>query len=412
MQNEGSDTTLPGPGHKGTVLGAFALGLSLAWAGTSHGQSVVERGRYLATLGDCVICHTAPGDPTKPFAGGYPLHARFGTVYSTNITPDRQTGIGTWTPEQFYHAVHEGIGPGGQHLYPAFPYPYFATLSRADTDAIFAYLKTVKPIRRQPRPDALVFPANIRFGMTFWNALFYPQDHFRSDPSRAADWNRGGDLVHGIGHCGGCHSQKNFLFSDVGGKLLQGATADGWYAPDLTPGGLGNWSVSDIEDFLRNGYNRFGAVTGAMQEVVRQSTSQWTESDRHAVAVYLKSLPRSGRSPSQHPEPSSDAMAAGRAVFVERCAICHADTRDYPSLAHNAIVSARDPATIIRVVLQGSQSVPAPHGPIGFSMPAFPVLSDDDVAAVLTYIRNSWGSRAGPVTVKQVRAARAAATSG
>ena len=395
-----------------SVFSVAALVTAILTAPPASGQSAVEKGRYLVTLGDCVVCHTAPVPAAAPFAGGYPLHARFGTVYSTNITPDRKTGIGTWTDDQFYRAMHEGIAPGGRHLYPAFPYPYFASLTRADTDAIFAYLKTVRPVRQPPRPNALVFPTNIRAFMSVWNALFSPQDRFRADPARGAEWNRGGDLVHGIGHCGGCHSPKNFLFSDYQGRLLQGASIDGWYAPDLTPRGLGQWSIADIETYLKHGHNRFGAVTGSMQDVIRLSTSQWSDADRHAVAIYLKSLPPPQSRPTKETPVDPHAMADGAIVFSQHCSVCHADTRDYPSLAHNGIVAARDPTTIIRVILQGSQSVATPHGPVGFSMPAFAVLSDREIADVATYIRNSGGTRAPSVGAPQVRALRDMLTQG
>lgn len=394
------------PGRFRSIFSVAGLVTAILTVSPASGQSAVEKGRYLATLGDCVICHTAPGPAARPFAGGFALHARFGTVYSTNITPDRKTGIGAWTEDQFYRAVHDGIGPGGRHLYPAFPYPYFASLTRADTNAIFAYLKTVKPARQPPRPNALVFPTNIRAFMAVWNALFYPQDRFRAEPSRGAEWNRGGELVHGIGHCGGCHSPKTLLFSDYRGRLLQGANIDGWYAPDLTPRGLGQWSVADIETYLKDGYNRFGAVTGSMQDVIRLSTSQWSDADRHAVAMYLKSLPRPQSQPAKETPVDPRAMADGAAVFVQHCSVCHADSEDYPSLAHNGIVAARDPTTILRVILQGSQSVATRHGPVGFSMPAFAALSDKEIADVATYIRNSGGTHAASVGTPQVHALR------
>lgn len=383
------------------LLAALAVAaVLLALGGPALAQSdAVAHGRYLATLGDCAVCHTAAVAGSKPFAGGHPLHSRFGTVVSANITPDRDTGIGAWTAAQFYRALHDGIDADGDHLYPAFPYPYFSQVSRADSDAIFAYLKTVPAVHNAPRTDRLPFPLDLRWLVTFWNALFYPQTLFHPDPRQGAAYNRGGELVHGLGHCGGCHTPKNIFFSDEKGKTLQGELIDGWYAPNLTGDprtGLGRWSIADIEQFLKTGNNRFGRVVGSMAPVVAQSSSRWSDADRHAVAVYLKSLlPVAGPKPHR---PTPAAMADGEALFQARCGACHlADKRDYPDLAGNSVVLSGRPETVLRVILQGSQSIPAPQGQVGFSMPAFAALDDRQVADVATYIRNAWGNRAGAV---------------
>jgi len=230
----------------------------------------------------------------------------------------------------------------------------------------------------------------------------------KSDPSRSPQWNRGAALVNGIGHCGGCHTPKTFLFNDEQNRYLQGETIDGWFAPNLTSSqrtGLGAWSEADIALYLEIGNNRFGRAVGAMQDVVRVSTSRMTDDDRTAIATYLKSLSPAPEKAPAKPDPV--AMQLGQAVFVERCSVCHgADTRNYPSLAHNSVAMLPDPATLVRVILQGSQSVPAPEKPMGFSMPAFPVLSNKDLAAVATYVRNAWGNSAGPVSEKQVETIR------
>jgi mono/diheme cytochrome c family protein len=304
----------------------------------------------------------------------------------------------------------EGIAAVGHHLYPAFPYPYFEKLSRADSDAIYAYLRTVPPVRQTPRPNKLIFPANIRPLLAFWNDLFTPQGAFAPDPSRSAVWNRGGALVHGLGHCGGCHTPKTVFFSDKSGKQLQGETVDNWHAPNLTGSprtGLGRWSTADIEQFLKTGKSRFGWVVGNMRDVVRVSTSRWTEDDRHAVATYLKSLPAS---PERQPAlPNNDVMRAGKAVYVARCAVCHEKHNgDYPSLARNTLLDVPDATTTLRVILQGSQSPAIGGQPGDFSMPAFPVLADKELADVATYIRNSWGNRAPSVSAADVKKLRKA----
>src|ERR1700749_1074272 len=270
-------------------------------------ENIFALGRFLGGLGDCPICHTAPGASSKPYAGGYALHAYFGTVYSTNITPDNETGIGRWSKDQFYRALHAGVGADGRHLYPAFPYLYFTKASRADSDAIFAYLRTVQPVRRRSPPNRLMFPTNIRFGMAFWNALFLDSSPLKPDPSRAGQWNRGRTLVDGLGHCGGCHTPKTFLFTDKGDRYLQGTTIDGWVAPNLTGSrrtGLGEWTASDIATYLKTGANRFGRAVGAMQDVVRVSTSQMNDDDRAAIATYRKSLPSAPEKEPRKPDTS------------------------------------------------------------------------------------------------------------
>jgi mono/diheme cytochrome c family protein len=364
----------------------------------------IQRGKYLVTLGDCEVCHTAPRASAKPFAGGYPLHAIFGTVYSTNITPDRNSGIGKWSAGDFYGALHDGVAPGGRHLYPAFPYPYFSKVSRADSDAMYSYLRTVAPVRRTPRANHLIFPTNIRFMMAFWNGLFSPQSVFKTDPTQSAAWNRGGSLVHGLAHCGGCHTPKNFFFSDRSGELLHGATIDDWNAPNLTGSprtGLGQWSVADIEEYLKTGKNRFGWVVGNMRDVISISTARWTDQDRHAVATYLKSLPAAPERTTSAPDQS--IMQAGQAVYAARCSVCHENrSGDYPNFARNTLLNAADPTTVIRVVLQGSLSAAIPNQQGGFSMPAFPAMDNKSMAEVISFIRNSWGNRGGVVTPEQV----------
>jgi mono/diheme cytochrome c family protein len=365
--------------------------------------AAVARGKYLATLGDCAVCHTRQEAAAPPFAGGYPLHAAPGTVYSSNITPDKDTGIGKWTADQFYRALHQGIAADGRHLYPAFPYAYFARLSRADSDALFAYLRTVKPVRYRPPRNRLVFPANVRGGMRVWNLLYLSGGAFEPDATKSASWNRGKEIVTGIGHCGACHSPKNFLFADSGGTALRGNSVDGWFAPNLTGtkrDGLGDWTAADIAQYLKTGENRFSRTAGAMSDVVRQSTSRMTEGDRTAVALYLKSLPPS---PSAAPHaPDLHAMQAGEALYAVRCAACHGlrgeGTKEYPALAGNTLVQTGDPDTVLRVILEGAQSI----RPDGYSMPAFPVLSDAELADLSTYIRNAWRNRAEPVSAKDV----------
>jgi mono/diheme cytochrome c family protein len=338
------------------------------------------------------------------------LHAGFGTVYSTNITPDKLTGIGNWTGDEFYRALHDGLAADNKHLYPAFPYPYFTYISRIDSDALFAYLMSLAPVRYRPPPDSLIFPANVRQLMFFWNALFFSAKPLPSNAARSTAWNRGAQIVNGIGHCGGCHTPKNLFFADKSERAFQGELVDGWYAANLTgsqPDGLGGWTEADVVQYLRTGKNRFGNVAGSMQAVISDSTSRMNEDDLAAIAMYLKALPPAHA--PQRPQVSAPVFTAGRDIFRQRCAFCHqeraaAQASDYPRLAGNTLVVARDPTTVLRIIVEGSQSAAVAGLPVGYSMPAFPVLTNLELAAVATYIRGAWGNDAAAVSVAEAAA--------
>jgi mono/diheme cytochrome c family protein len=376
----------------------------------------VERGRYLAVLGDCAGCHTRAHGPA--YAGGLPFHARFGTVYSTNITPDVKTGIGGWTEAEFYRALHDGIAADGSHLYPAFPYVYFRRLTRKDTDDLLAYLRTLKPVHREPTPDTLVFPFNIRALMIFWNWLYLPHGGHKTDTAGSAAWQRGEFLVNGIGHCAACHTPKSVLFGDIAGKELTGAVVDHWFSANLTgstAGGLGKWSRSDLVTYLATGRNRYATAAGSMQEKVSSSTSHMRPQDRAAIAVYLKSL--APRNLVRHGKPDPTRMKAGQVVFVEHCAVCHQEPQvvssvgplpDYPRLGGDTLVVGHDPSTVLRIILEGALAPTTPNAPTGFSMPSFATLTDRQIADVATYIRANWGNKAAPVERRTVHELRAA----
>ena len=388
-----------------------------AFISQARAEDAVSRGHYLAILGDCAGCHTREHGPA--YAGGLPFQAQFGTVYSTNITPDRKTGIGSWTADQFYRALHEGIAADGHHLYPAFPYVYFSRISRQESDDLFAFLKTQKPVNQPPTPNRLMFPFNIRAGLIFWDWLYLPKTAPKINPARSTAWKRGEYIVNGLGHCGGCHTPKDILFGDITSKLLTGGVVDNWYAADLTGNphlGLGKWRQDDVARFLATGRNQYATAAGNMQEKVTLSTSHMTEEDRVAIATYLKSLPAD--QPQTPAEPRPDQMAEGQAIFVARCQGCHqppgqpdqpsaGPLPDYPKLAGDTLILGRDPATVVRIILQGAESPVTPNEKTTYSMPAFATLSDGEIAAVATYIRNSWGNRAGPVTPRVVTDMRA-----
>jgi mono/diheme cytochrome c family protein len=371
--------------------------------------SSAARGKYLAILGDCAGCHTAPHQPA--FSGGLPFTAAFGTLYSTNITPDRQTGIGNWTADQFYRALHKGIAADGRHLYPAFPYIYFAKVTRADTDALFAYLKTLPPVHKQPTPNRLLFPFNIRLMMVFWNWLYLDAKPFTADPAKAALVNRGDYLVNALGHCAACHTPKNLLFGDEKNKPLAGGVVDNWFAANLSGDageGLGHWTLDDLSRYFATGRNAYTTAAGSMQEKVTLSTSRMTADDRAAIAAYLKSLPPVpvGALLGRIAAPDAAAIQRGEAIFVARCSACHAPPgqkpaagpagtpADYPQLAGDTLVVGRDPTTVLRIILGGAQSPVTENERTTYSMPGFAALSDEAVADVATYIRNTWGNHA------------------
>jgi mono/diheme cytochrome c family protein len=388
------------------------MGLAIVCASASAwAQNVVERGHALAILGDCAGCHESPN--RIPFAGGQGFTAAYGTVYSSNISSDPSYGIGKWSADDFYRAMKNGVRADGAHLYPAFPYPYFAKMSRADSDAIYAYLRTVKPVHKPAPQNKLIFPFNIRTMMVFWNLLFFDNSEFQRAPAKSAQWNRGAFIVNGPGHCGACHTPKNVMFGDSG-PAFSGGVQQGWFAANLTgtkPDGLGAWSAQDITQYLKTGVNRYATAVGPMQEVVQKSTSRMADDDRAAIAAYLKSLPP--QKIQNIPPPPKDVMAEGQAVFVAHCAICHrSDMREqtggFPLLPHNTIVQGRDPATVIQVILNGSQSIAlADKTTSSYSMPSFDTLTDDEVAAVATYVRNAWGNKASAVSRNAVSALRA-----
>lgn len=376
----------------------------------------IERGRYLAIAGDCSSCHTVPGSG-QPFAGGRPIETPFGVVVGANITPDPDTGIGASSDETFVRALREGKGHTGQLLYPAMPYPYYTKLTESDALAIRAYLNTVKPVRNAVVSNKLPFPFDVREGMAAWNALYFKSGEFKPDPTKSAEWNRGAYLVQGLGHCGACHTPKTQPGGDDRARTFQGNALQGWFAPNITNDterGLGGWSVADIVAYLKNGHNPTTASTGIMGEEITLSSSQMTDGDLTAIATYLKDLPGQTSSPAAV-SASDPTMTAGGAIYADECSACHGmDGKGvpylFPSLAGSPNVRSVDPVSLTRVLIEGARSVATANEPTGPGMPSFAwKLSDDQVAAVLTYIRNSWGASASPVDPRQVEQARARA---
>jgi mono/diheme cytochrome c family protein len=376
----------------------------------------VERGRYLAVLGDCAGCHTAPGG--QPFAGGLPLQTPFGTLVAPNITPDRETGIGAWTEKEFVSTLHNGRGRGGERLYPAMPYPAYTKMSVVDVLAMRAYFLTVAPVSNKVISNKLPFPFNIRQTLIVWNWLNFSAGRYQTDPQKSAEWNRGAEIVNGAGHCGTCHTPKSALGGDKTATPLTGATLQGWFAPDISTNptkGIGGWSNDDIVQYLKTGANSFTLAFGPMAEVVSNSTSQLNDQDLSAIATYLKDgKPVAVTAPPKPLAATTAVMRAGAAIYKDNCAACHKDagtgeTHLIGSLVGSSLVLSDDPTTLARIVLEGARALGTATRPTAPAMPAFNWrLNDNNISAVLTYIRNSWGNAALPIAAGKISDARRA----
>jgi mono/diheme cytochrome c family protein len=366
----------------------------------------IERGRYLAAAADCAGCHTTEGG--APYAGGRPLQTPFGTVLSANLTPDA-SGLKGWSADQFYRAMHEGVSANGDHLYPAFPYNYFARMPRADTDALFAWLQSLPPVANNPDRNQLPFPFNIRALMSVWNLLYLDKTEFKPDNAHNEQWNRGAYLVEGPGHCAACHTPRTVLGGPQKGHDFHGGAFGTWFAPDLTPNGrsgLGGWTRDETVQFLRTGRNAHASASGEMGLVVQDSTSLLADDDLQAIAAYLADRAASP-APAMTP-PDTAQMKIGEAIFVDECSACHlgrgqGQTLAFPPLAHSANLQQTDPTTALHIILAGAQAAPTRAAPTAFTMPSFAwKLDDRQVAAVATYVRNEWGNAAPAVTAEQV----------
>ena len=388
---------------------------SMASAQDTQNFDRIERGRYLAVVSDCAACHTAPGG--QPFAGGLALQTPFGKLVAPNITADRETGIGNMTDNEFLAALHDGRGHDGTRLYPAMPYPAYTKMTDDDVLAMRAYLATVTPVSNRVVSNQLPFPLNIRLAMVFWNALSFTPGRYQPNPQKSAEWNRGSYIVEGAAHCGTCHTPKTILGGDKNDQAFAGTTLQGWFAPNITTDshkGIGGWSRDDLVEYLKTGANNWTLASGPMAEAITHSTSRMTDEDISAIATYLKDSGKNGSTLQPDPVAVSDnAMRAGAAIYKDSCAACHKDTGTgdvhlFPRLAGSALVQSDDPTTLVRMVLQGTRAASTQSMPTAPAMPAFDWrLSDAQAAAVLTYIRNSWGNAAGPVSAGAVTSQRA-----
>jgi mono/diheme cytochrome c family protein len=372
---------------------------------TSFAQ--LERGRYIALAANCQGCHTAPGG--RPFAGSRGLETPFGTIYTPNITFEPETGLGRWSRDDFYRAMHEGISRDGSRLYPAFPYPHFTKMPREDVDAVYDYLSTLPRVKETKPQNELPFPLSWRIMLSGWNLLFFRPGPFEPNASKSPEWNRGAYLVEGPGHCAGCHTEKNLAGADKKTQHLKGGQLENWAAPNIRGGrngGLEKWSEDDIVEFLRTGRNIHTAAVSIMSEVIKLSTQHMRDDDLRAIAIYLKDIESDERAAPAKPD--DKVVAAGEAIYFDNCSACHVSNgsgvpRFFAPLAGSGKVNNRDPTTVIRIILEGARSVPTKGRPSPLSMPAFDwKLSDDQIATVATYIRSSWGNRGSSVSGRQV----------
>jgi len=408
---------------RGIVLIAAGLLALVACSVAVQAQDpdIIAKGEYLARAGDCIACHTAPEG--KLFAGGRAMPTPFGTLYTSNITPDPETGIGKWTADDFYKTMHKGHFPDDGLLYPAMPFASYTKVTRADSDAIFAYLRSIAPVKQANREHALSFPYNNRSLILGWRTLFFTEGEYQADTEKSEEWNRGAYLVEGLGHCGMCHTAINALGGSSESKAFEGGLIpmQNWYAPSLTSNkeaGLGDWSIEEISDLLRTGISKRGVVYGPMAEVTYNSLQYLNQADIKAMAVYLKSLGQGNPpEPATSPLPSSESsllLTLGKAVYDGQCASCHGlqgkgHPPHYPPLAGNPSISMTSAVNPIRMVLNGGFPPGTEGNPMPYGMPPFAQsLSDDEVAAVVTYIRTSWGNRGSAISASDANALRSA----
>jgi mono/diheme cytochrome c family protein len=400
--------------------------------------STIEQGRYLAQVGNCAACHTARGG--QDFAGGKAIHTPFGAVYTSNITPDGATGIGRWSAQAFYRAMHTGRSADGRLLTPAFPYTNYTHVTQGDSDALYAYfMHGVSAVAQANRAHELPFPFNTQVALAVWRLMFFEQaapevmqvGTTKIIATQAVNtWTtaingtqidnqllRGAYLVRGLGHCSACHAERNALGATANDQLLSGALMpmQDWYAPSLmdsTQAGVKHWPAADVVTLLKTGIAPSASVAGPMAEVVSKSTQYWSDADLQATAVYLQSLPEIQPVKRGQPSQNPQFYQRGEQLFTQHCASCHGTQGEgvklegsvaLPTLAGNRAITMSTTANLVRIILAGGYAPSTAGNPRPFGMPPFVhVLDDEDIAAVTTYIRASWGNQADAVSAADV----------
>lgn len=423
----------------GVVVVAILAFLAVAWrtaiapiqppSAGSFSQAEIDHGRVLAGIGDCAVCHTS--DAARPYAGGLPLPTQFGTIYTANITPDPDTGIGRWSEKAFVRAMREGVSRDGSYLLPAFPYNHFTKVNDADLKALYAYLMTRQAVHYQPPANTLRFPYNQRLLQAGWQMLFFDDSPFKPQPGRSAQWNRGAYLAQGLGHCAACHTPRNAMGAEAQDQSYDGAVIDQWYAPALNAGNRSPvpWTQKELYQYLRMGGSPLhGVAIGSMAPVIHEGLSQASDADIQALATYFSSLnPAAAGADAQasakaaisaaHTRMDAD-MSHGAQIFAAACAGCHYNNPDHPvaqrpDMSLNSAVNAPEPDNLIRATLNG---VSLKEGLPGVLMPGFgKALSDADIASLVAFLRRTQTSRPAwtdlPARVHSLRQDANAATS-
>ncbi|KYQ97685.1 alcohol dehydrogenase [Serratia plymuthica] len=382
--------------------------LTLLAAGGS--AQAMSAGEYVAKAGDCTACHTAPGGAL--LAGGMKFPTPLGAIYATNITPDKQHGIGTYSFDEFDRAMRQGIAKDGHRLYPAMPYTSYAKMNAADMRALYDYLMQEVPAQNAAnRAGDIRWPLSMRWPLAVWNQLFHDDAQYRPDSGQSAEWNRGAYLVQGAGHCGSCHTPRGWAMQEKGldskePAFLSGAELDGWYASNLR-----GMPQEEVAALLKTGRSRHAAVAGPMSEVVTHSTQYLTDGDLNAIATYLHSLAAEKPPAEKAVAPVAGSQQAGQRTYAMYCSTCHGNKGEgsdntIPALAGNATVTADNPLTALRVLLEGAQT-PITQQATAIAMPGYGwALNDRQAADLMSYLRGSWGNQAGAVTAQQVQEAR------
>ena len=381
--------------------------------------ALIERGAYLARAGNCAACHTARGG--LPYAGGRAIETPFGQIFAGNLTPDAATGLGAWSADAFWRAMHHGQSRDGRLLYPAFPYPQFSRVSREDSDALHAFLRSLPPVAQANRPHALRFPYSTQAALAVWRTLYFEPNAFEPDPAQSAEWNRGAYLVQGLGHCAACHSPRDALGGVNAAREFTGSATpvDGWVAPSLRSpfeAGTSPAGTQALIELLKNGTTHApgheATAMGPMAEVVFMSTQYLNEPDLRAMAVYLQTLASSDAAPPAAPRAAAAQLALGQQVYKQHCLDCHGESGEgalsaYPALAGNRAVNLASPANPVQAILSGGFAPATAGHPQPYGMPPFrTLLNDAEIAAVATFIRQSWGHPAGAVSALDVQRLR------
>lgn len=375
--------------------------------------SDVERGEYLARAGDCIACHTVPGQPD--YSGGKAIPTPFGKIYTSNLTSDKETGLGQWTADDFWQALHQGKSRDGRSLYPAFPYPSYTHITRDDSDDLFAYLQTLEPVNQPTPENELRFPYNTQWALNLWRAVYFDAGVYTENSAQTDSWNRGAYLVKGLGHCSACHTPRGALGNSKSQYDLAGAYVEGlgWDALPLSQGSLPVGDADALVELLKTGANDTDVLSGPMAEVVFHSLQYLSRDDLASMVEYFMSLPKTDPPRrSQLGVSEADALTlrkAGEPVYQQHCADCHGDNGEgvagkYPALAGNRGVSANSPNNAIRILLAGGFGASTMDRPRPYGMPPYAHQLDvQEAASVLSYIRGAWGNSAPAVSAAAIR---------